>query len=122
MVPVSPEGGGGLRSLMARLCAEQSPPAPRAAVACIGMCMMLHNVLLASSDQGGSICTATGEWCGAMPSHGGAAGAGAEGFEVLRSPLAATCCDEFGIIALHRREPPDSEAENDLGAIQKPDR
>ncbi|XP_062228144.1 protein ALP1-like [Phragmites australis] len=92
-----------VRSLMgwgaiARLREEESP---RAAVACIGTCAMLHNVLLTREDY--SALAPEEEEAesdlGGMQSQGDDSGAGAEGFEVdgralaLRRALAATMRD-----------------------------
>ncbi|XP_062233534.1 protein ALP1-like [Phragmites australis] len=91
-----------VRSLMgwgaiARLHEEESP---RAAVACIGTCAMLHNVLLTREDYSALAPEEEAESVlGGMQSQGDDTGAGAEGFEVdgralaLRSALAATMRD-----------------------------
>ncbi|KAL6606699.1 hypothetical protein ACP70R_042352 [Stipagrostis hirtigluma subsp. patula] len=90
-----------VRSLMgwgaiARLHEEESA---RAAVACIGTCAMLHNVLLTRGDYSALAPEEEEEAeidLGGLQSQGDEAGAGAEGFEVdaralaLRSTLAAT--------------------------------
>ncbi|CAN6202410.1 unnamed protein product [Urochloa humidicola] len=92
-----------VRSLMgwgaiARLHEEESP---RAAVACIGTCAMLHNVLLTREDYS-ALAPDEAEAesdLGEMQCQGDGAGAGSEGFEidrralVLRSALAATMRD-----------------------------
>ncbi|CAL5036969.1 unnamed protein product [Urochloa decumbens] len=92
-----------VRSLMgwgaiSRLHEEESP---RAAVACIGTCAMLHNVLLTREDYS-ALAPDEAEAesdLGEVQSQGDGTGAGSEGFEVdtrasvLRSALAATMRD-----------------------------
>jgi hypothetical protein len=91
-----------IRSLMgwgaiARLNQEESP---RAAVACIGTCAMLHNVLLTREDYSAlAPDEAEAESEGEVQSQVAGTGARSEGFEVdgralvLRSALAATMKD-----------------------------
>ncbi|CAN6164976.1 unnamed protein product [Urochloa humidicola] len=90
-----------VRSLMgwgaiARLHEEESP---RAAVACIGTCAMLHNVLLTREDYSALAPDEAESHLGEVQSRGDGSGAGSEGFEVdgralmLRSTLAATMRD-----------------------------
>ncbi|CAL5051240.1 unnamed protein product [Urochloa decumbens] len=90
-----------VRSLMgwgaiARLHEEESS---RAAVACIGTCAMLHNVLLTREDYSALAPDEAESDLGEVQSQGDDTGAGSEGFEVdtrasvLRSALAATMRD-----------------------------
>ncbi|CAL5044400.1 unnamed protein product [Urochloa decumbens] len=83
---------------ISRLHEEESP---RAAVACIGTCAMLHNVLLTREDYS-ALAPDEAEAdsdLGEVQSQGDGTGAGSEGFEVdtrasvLRSALAATMRD-----------------------------